>query len=120
MPDNPIETRDRAPFAALRRIARESTTRAEKRRAEEHCDLCGESIGPEHRHLLDLVTRAALCACRACTFLFDKPTAGAGARLLIPTRCLWLTDFDMTDAEWASLQVPVNVAYFCHIAAAKR
>jgi ferritin-like metal-binding protein YciE len=39
--------------------------------APEHCDLCAEPIAPTHRHLLDLESRRLLCACRACTILFD-------------------------------------------------
>jgi hypothetical protein len=128
MTDGLSQSGNRTPFAALRRLARQVPAASEligtsARGPEEQCDLCGEAIGPEHRHLLDLTTREALCACRACTMLFDQPLPDqpkARPRLLIPTRLLALTNLSLTDAEWASLQVPVNMAYFCHIAAAKR
>ncbi len=115
MTDEPLAAGNEPPFLALRRLARQAAAAA-----EEHCDLCGEAIGPEHRHLLDLAKREVLCACRACTFLLDQPMAGGGTRRLIPTRCLCLTDFEMADAQWESLQVPVNMAFFCYSTAAKR
>ena len=103
------------PFGALRRFARRAPTRF-----EEHCDLCAEGIAPEHRHMLDLSSRQVLCACRACAILLDTPAAGGGARRLIPTRCVWLSDLDMTDAKWDALQIPVKMAFFTYNTAAKR
>ena len=96
------------PFAAFRQLARQAA-----REAEEHCDLCGEAITPTHRHLLDLASRQIQCACRACALLFDQAAAGGGARKLVPTRMLRLMDFAMTDAQWESLRIPVNMAFFC-------
>lgn len=104
---DPLPAPDRVPFAALRQFARRAATIA-----EEHCDLCGEAVGREHRHLLDIPSRQLLCACRACTILFDQAAAGAGARRLIPTRYRAIPDFQITDAEWDSLQIPVNMAFF--------
>ena len=103
------------PFPALRRFARQAPIRIEER-----CDLCAEAIGPEHRHLLDLPTRQVLCACRACAFLLAAPAAGAGTRLLIPTRTILLTDSVMTDRQWDALQIPVQMAFCCYNTAAQR
>jgi hypothetical protein len=96
-------------------MAREAASRAEER-----CDLCGDAIGAEHRHLLQLATREVLCICRACVLLMDNTSAGGGARQLIPTRCLSLADWHITAAQWQSLQVPVNVAFFCYNTGAQR
>lgn len=109
--DTPIP----GPFAALRPFARQAA-----RNAEEHCDICAEPIGHEHRHLLDLSTRGLLCACRACVILFDSAAAGGGARRLIPTRSRYLVDFAISDAQWESLRVPVNMAFFQASSTAKR
>lgn len=79
---------------------------------EERCELCGEPIAPEHRHLVNLDTRELMCACRACTILFDTRGAGGGHFRLLPERRLRLTAFDMDDARWASLQIPVEMAFF--------
>jgi len=106
---------DTSSFSTLRRLAREATLSA-----EEHCDLCGEPISHEHRHLLSLSSGELLCACRACAILFDQAAAGGGARRLVPTRRLRLAGFDMTDAQWESLRVPVNMAFFTYHTAAGR
>lgn len=102
-------------FSTLRQRARQAA-----RSAQESCDLCGEPIPSEHRHLLNLASREMLCACRACSILFDRPSAGAGTRKLIPTRCRYLPDFRMTDAQWDSLGVPVHMAFFVRNTAAGR
>ncbi len=100
----------RSPFASLRPFTRPSA--APKPIAEEHCEICGEAIGPEHRHLLDLGTGQVLCACRACSILFVSSAAGGGTRKLIPNRCRRLADFIITDALWDTLRIPVNMAFF--------
>src|SRR5438552_591111 len=110
-----LDLPDGGGFPGLRRLAREAA-----RYVEERCDLCGEPIGPEHRHLLSLATRELQCACRACAVLFDRAAAGGGARRLVPTRYLYLESFDMTDAQWESLRVPVNMAFFSYNTAAGR
>lgn len=108
----------RSPFAALRPFTLQAPVA--KSAAEEHCEICDEPIGPEHRHLLDLGPGQVLCACRACAILFASSAAGGGARKLIPNRCLRLTDFIMTDALWDSLRIPVNMAFFNESTPAKR
>jgi len=103
------------PFGSLRRFAKRAQARYEER-----CDLCGEGITPEHRHLLDLLSRQLMCACRACALLLDTPAAGGGARRLVPTRRLWLPDFDMTNTQWDALQIPVKMAFLSYSTTAKR
>lgn len=112
--DDPI-ARAPSPFTAMRQFARRAT-----REATEQCDLCGEPIPAEHRHLLVLGTREVQCACRACSILFDAGGAGGGARRLIPTRTLALPDFDLPDELWEELRLPVSMAYFSYQSAAQR
>lgn len=97
------------PFLALRRLARDATTDPEER-----CDLCGEGLPGQHRHLLDLMSREMLCACRACSILFDTAGAGSHARRLIPVRYRALDGFELTDAQWEGLRIPVNMAFFTY------
>lgn len=104
-----VDPDDAAAQSVLQRFVRNAA-----KRTEESCDLCAEPIGATHRHLLDLSSRQVLCACRACTVLFNQPAAGAGARKLIPTRSRYLAGFDMSDIEWDDLRVPVNMAFFFH------
>lgn len=79
---------------------------------EERCDLCGEPVPPQHRHLVDVDSRRLMCACRACTLLFDRPAAGGGHLKLLPTRRERLEQFQLDDRAWASLRIPVEMAFF--------
>jgi Family of unknown function (DUF5947) len=102
----------------LRQVARRAA--ADQRAAEEHCELCGEPIPPEHRHLMDLSSRELLCACRACKLLFDRGAAGGGHFRLVPERRLALPDFELDDGRWAALRIPVEMAFFFHHSGAER
>jgi hypothetical protein len=88
--------------------------------AEEACELCGEPIPAEHRHLLDLQRQRLLCACRACSVLFDSSEAGGGHYRLVPDRSRFVADFDLDDALWESLRLPVDIAFFFHSTPAGR
>jgi hypothetical protein len=88
--------------------------------AQEQCELCAEPIAPEHRHLLDLESRRLLCACRACTILFDRSGAGGRHYRLVPDRVGLLEDVDLDDALWQALDIPVEMAFFFHSSAADR
>jgi hypothetical protein len=110
---------------ALRRFAREETERAaeaaaREQAAQEFCELCGEPIWPEHRHLLEVATREIRCVCRPCSILFDREAASEGRYRLIPDRHLFLEDFQMGDVQWESLRIPVDMAFFFHSAPAER
>ncbi len=110
-------------FSSLRRFAAEESERAAKEAAEaaqEHCDLCGEPISPDHRHLLEVSTREIMCACRPCSILFDSEAASEGRYRLIPDRHLFLEDFEMSDVQWESLRIPVDMAFFFHSTPAEK
>jgi hypothetical protein len=87
---------------------------------EERCDLCGEPIPPAHRHLVDLDTRSLSCTCRACVLLFDRRAAGGGHLRLVPTRRRRLDGFQLDDAAWERLRIPVEMAFFFDSGAAGR
>ena len=94
----------------LRQAARRSTVAQQT--AMERCELCGEPIPAQHRHLLDLSSRELMCACRACSVLFDRRAAGGGHYRLVPDRRLALEGFELEDARWADLRIPVEMAFF--------
>ncbi|MEA2227944.1 MAG: hypothetical protein QOF29_1742 [bacterium] len=94
----------------LRRLAQRSA--AEREAEAERCDLCGEAIASEHRHLLDLSTRELMCSCRACSLLFDRDAASAGHYRLVPDRRLRIDDFALDDLAWEELRLPVDLAFF--------
>lgn len=80
--------------------------------ADPTCDLCAESLAAPHRHLLDLETRGLMCACRACALLFDRDAAGGGHYRLLPERRRLVEDFELDDALWDELLIPVDMAFF--------
>jgi hypothetical protein len=101
-------------FSSLRRFAESSPEPEAAVGAEEFCDLCDEPIPPEHRHLLNVSSREVMCACRGCSILFYDEAASEGRYRLIPDRRLFLEEFEMSDAEWESLRIPVDMAFFFH------
>jgi Family of unknown function (DUF5947) len=96
----------------LRRLAQRGAS--EREAAQERCELCSAPIAPDHRHLLDLSDRELMCACQACTILFDRKAAGAGHYRLVPDRRLRIEDFEMGDLAWEELRLPVDMAFFFH------
>jgi Family of unknown function (DUF5947) len=94
-----------ASTGALERVIRRAGTR--RRDTREHCELCREPVPEEHRHLLDVDSGEVLCACRACSILFDREAAGNGRYRLLPDRRLRLSGIDP-----AVLGVPVGLAFF--------
>src|ERR687883_134447 len=110
-------------FSSLRRFAQEEPEKAAAeaaKAAQEYCDLCGEPIPPEHRHLLNVSTREIICDCRPCSILFDREAASEGRYRLIPDRRLFLEDFEVSDAQWESLRIPVDMAFFFYSTPAER
>jgi hypothetical protein len=104
-------------FSSLRRFAQEESEKAaeavvQKRAAPERCEMCSEPIPSVHRHLLNVSTREIMCTCRPCSILFDREAASEGKYRLVPDRRLLLEDFEMSDVQWASLRIPVDMAFF--------
>jgi len=102
----------------LGRLAREATV--EREAALERCELCGAPVAPRHRHLLDLRSRELMCACQACSILFDRRAASAGHYRLVGDRRLRIEDFELDDVMWADLRLPVDMAFFFHSSQAER
>jgi hypothetical protein len=75
----------------------------------ERCSLCGELVPAEHRHLVDTQNRSITCACTACSLLFTRE---GGRYRTVPDRVLIEPGTPLTDAEWASLAIPVSTAFF--------
>jgi hypothetical protein len=96
----------------LAELAQRSRAAPPPAAAEEACELCGEPVEPEHRHVLDLHERRLLCACRACTILFDRKGAGGGHFRLVPDECRLVEDFELDDQLWSRLRLPVDMAFF--------
>jgi len=91
-------------FATLRAFAQRPVQRIE------HCELCHAEVGPDHPHLLKLEGGRLVCSCTACALLFASDTGRRYRRL--PTEITRLRDFSISDAEWDSLGIPINLAFF--------
>ena len=83
---------------------------ARKPRPAERCELCGVEVASQHPHLLDPVARKLACACGACALLFSNHSAARYKR--VPRLVRLLPNFHMTDAQWDSLMIPINMAFF--------
>jgi hypothetical protein len=81
---------------------------AAARTGDDHCDLCGVVIDPDHRHLLHLVDRRIMCACEPCFAM----RAGDAELRPAGTRVLRLNGFALDDELWAKFQIPIGLAFF--------
>lgn len=73
------------------------------------CEMCAAPITAGHRHLLDREEGVPRCVCLPCAVLFDNRPAHR--YVLIPDRRWHLPDFELDDAVWAALAVPVSVLF---------
>ncbi len=93
------------PFATLRRLA-------QPQEARKQCDLCSTALMPDHRHLLEMSKRQVVCSCEHCAMRFEAVIDGRFK--LISRYVRSLPNFRMTDAQWESLALPINLAFFFH------
>ncbi len=106
MSENPLPAFEEA-FSTLRQFTR---ARRPSSGAVEFCELCSAGLAQQHPHLVELTSRQILCACDACALLFDGREDAKFKR--VSRRALHLTDFEMTDGQWESLLIPINMAFF--------
>jgi hypothetical protein len=97
------------PFSVLRRFVRQ-------RAPVERCELCSSELAAEHEHLVDISTRQMTCACQACAILFSGKANAKYRR--VPRRIRYLADFQLSDAQWDSLLIPISMAFFFRSSAA--
>lgn len=72
--------------------------------------MCSRELGPAHEHLVEPASRRLICACDACAILFDGQ---AGTRYKrVPRQVMFLRGFQLSDAQWDSLMVPIEMAFF--------
>lgn len=80
--------------------------------AAEQCELCSAPIPADHRHLLELSERRLVCACVACATLFPGRSAGKQHFRVVPDDVRRTPTIEISDAMWASLAIPVDLAFF--------
>jgi hypothetical protein len=100
------------PFAMLRRFAvsKNDHMPAASHAARERCELCSVGLAPEHRHLLEVTAHKIVCACDACALRFQDVVGGRFK--LIPRDARSLPGFQIDDAGWEALALPINLAFF--------
>lgn len=91
-------------FATLRQLARKPKQRVNQ------CELCNVALCSDHPHLIEETRRKLLCACDACAILFSERAGTKYKR--VPRHVRLLANFQMTDAEWDGLLIPINLAFF--------
>jgi hypothetical protein len=110
MPAGTSTSLDQA-FATLRQFAR-------SQRPAERCELCSAALAHQHPHLVEPSSRQIICACEACATLFDGMAGGKYRR--VSRRAQLLANFQMTDAQWENLLIPINMAFFFHSSVERR
>ncbi len=84
----------------------------------ERCELCATALAGDHPHLFEPSQGRLLCACDACSLLFYRragpATEGQAKYVRVPRYARRLTNFQMTDAEWNALMLPIDMAFFQH------
>jgi len=76
----------------------------------ERCELCGAELALRHEHLAQIAKRQMVCACQACAILLSGKTAAKYRR--VPQRVVSLSDFQLTDAQWERLPIPIGMVFF--------
>ena len=81
-------------------------------RPGERCELCAELIPDEHGHVVDIESRALMCACRPCYLVFTPEGAGGNRFRAVPNRFVSFPGVTLSGEQWDGLQIPVGVAFF--------
>ena len=97
-------------LVALRNFAR-------PRPEVERCELCGAEVPAAHAHLFERRTERLACACAVCERLLGSSDA---TWTIVRTRRERLTRFELTDAHWQALGVPIELAFFVQSSRAGR
>jgi hypothetical protein len=105
----------RHPLARLR----DAVGRGMQVRAGERCEMCAESIGEGHGHVVDVVERTLKCLCRPCFLLFSEDGAGGARYRQVPTRYVALAG-GIDEATWDALSIPVSLVFVFHSSSAAR
>lgn len=83
----------------------------------EQCEFCSQPLQARHRHLLEIASRKIVCGCHACALRFENVV---GRWKLVPRDTRHLPDFQITDAEWESFSLPIQLAFFVRSTPAAR
>jgi hypothetical protein len=85
---------------------------ARRRAAVERCELCSKEIAAIHDHLFEPEKRNLVCSCEGCALLFTAQAQSKFRR--VPKLSRYLPVFRLSDAQWNSLMIPIEMAFFFH------
>lgn len=71
--------------------------------------MCSRELATTHAHLLETISRKLVCSCEPCAILFSGNQNLKFKR--VPRDVRFLSDFRMTDAQWDSLMIPIEMAF---------
>jgi hypothetical protein len=80
------------------------------------CEHCGVPLGASHHHYVDVSSRHLSCSCRACWLSGSH----GGSWRAVPDRYVAGGAFQLSDAQWDALQLPVAIAFFMFNSALRR
>ena len=79
----------------------------------EMCEMCAADIGDEHSHVVNLENRNLLCTCRRLLSALHRRRRRAAASIApCPSAISTIRNFELSDAQWDELQIPVRIAFF--------
>lgn len=97
-------TRPRDAIAAVRRFVRAQPV--------DFCEFCGIPVPDHHGHVIEPATRQVSCVCLVCgEAMSGRPDH---RYRLVPTRAEKLDGFRLSDADWHSLGLPIDMAFLFH------
>lgn len=99
------------PLAALARIWRSPPPSTPR------CELCANEIEDDHSHIVELLKRTLMCACRPCHLLFTSEGAGEGRFRSVLDDWRMLTP-PIDPDRWRMLDLPVGTAFLLRSSAA--
>ena len=85
----------------------------------QRCEMCGEQIGDEHGHVVNLTSRNLMCTCRPCTLLFAYDEAQLRYRA-VPQDYLSFPELALPASLWDDLQIPVGLVFLFYNSAMQR
>ncbi len=91
-------------FGALRDLV------PRKKEKPERCELCSAIVPSAHPHLIDPTKRQLVCSCDPCSILFSGQENARYKR--VPRDIRVLSRFEITDAQWEELLIPIGMAFF--------
>jgi hypothetical protein len=75
----------------------------------ERCGMCSARVAEVHQHLVDLDARTLVCACQACSILFNGQSNARYKR--VPRDLRRIPDLRLTEETWESLSIPISMAF---------